>query len=89
MDDSPISRWVADDPANPFGVHLRESGVELWALVGYARTVDGDDTRVVGEVARMYEVPEEAVAAALAYYRRHPHEIDAKLDTRPSTSGLE
>jgi uncharacterized protein (DUF433 family) len=33
----------------------------------------------VDEVARDYDLPAEAVAAALAYYQRHKAELDERL----------
>jgi uncharacterized protein (DUF433 family) len=50
-------------------------GIPVWAIVGYYFGV-GEQP---GRVARDYEVPEEAVAAALAYYRRNRVLIDARL----------
>lgn len=70
-----IARWITPSPHRPSEMVLAEYGVTVWALVGYARGVDQD----VAEVARAYELPPDAVRAALAYYRRHPLQIDAKL----------
>jgi uncharacterized protein (DUF433 family) len=70
-----IKRWIAPNPHRPSEVVLKEYGVAVWALVGYARGVDGD----VAEVARAYDLPPDAVRAALAYYRQFPLQIDAKL----------
>lgn len=58
---------------------IRDSGASIWAMIGYVRLIDND----VAQVARDYEVSEEAVEAALAYYRRHRLAIDGRLaDTR-------
>src|SRR5438093_8239755 len=70
-----IGRWIKPSTHRPSEMVLAESGVAVWAVVGYARGVDDD----VEEVARAYRVPADAVRAALAYYRRHPLQIDAKL----------
>ena len=70
-----IRRWLAPDPHRPSEMILPEFGVSVWAVVGYARGVDDD----VAEVARAYDLPPDAVRAALAYYRRHPLQIDAHL----------
>jgi uncharacterized protein (DUF433 family) len=48
----------------------------VWALVGYWQMVDGD----IGQVAADYEIPREAVEAALAYYETHREVIQARLD---------
>ncbi len=74
-EDALIERWLAPNPHKPSEMVLAAYGVPVWALVGYARGVDDD----IEEVARAYEVPSEAVRAALAYYRRNPLQIDAKL----------
>jgi uncharacterized protein (DUF433 family) len=71
-----IERWVDAHPDGAVEARIVDHGVEIWALVGYARGVDGD----IREVARAYELPVEAVEAALAYYARHPSLIDAHLE---------
>ena len=47
----------------------------MWALVGHLRAVCDDVDRVAAD----YELPREAVEAALAYYRRNKDLIDARL----------
>jgi uncharacterized protein (DUF433 family) len=66
--------------ANPRGLgpaeaRLLEYGTSVWALVAYLEACGGD----VEAVATDYEVPMEAVEAALAYYRRNKAIIDARL----------
>jgi uncharacterized protein (DUF433 family) len=65
------------DPARPgFGEYrLKERGVPIWAIIG-SLTEDADN---VDEVAEAYDLPREAVEAALAFYRRHHAAIDARL----------
>jgi uncharacterized protein (DUF433 family) len=72
-----IKRYVALEPAelDPANARLRETGVPVWALVGYHRAVDGDADRVAAD----YELPREAVEAALAFYKQHRAAIDARL----------
>jgi uncharacterized protein (DUF433 family) len=71
-----IERHIAlERVGDPARATLRESGVPVWALVGHWRTAGKD----AAGVARAYEVPHEAVEAALAYYRRHKAEIDGRL----------
>ena len=75
-DDSLVERWIEPNPHRP-GVAeaiVRGTGVPVWALVGHSRHV-----RDLGEVARDYDLPSEAVAAALAYYQRHKAELDQRL----------
>ena len=62
-------------PGGRADARLRESGVPVWALIGHLRAVEND----VDRVATDYELPREAVQAALAYYRRHKALIDARL----------
>lgn len=50
-------------------------GVPVWALVGYWQ-VNGRDIDVV---AKDYELPREAVQAAMAFYERHREVIDARM----------
>lgn len=54
---------------------LRDYGIPIWALVGQWQALDQD----AEEVAREYQIPLEAVEAALAYYRRYKKYIDARL----------
>lgn len=63
------------DDTGPADARVANSGVHVWALVGYLRA-NGDD---VAAAAADYELPVEAVAAALLYYDRHRAAIDARL----------
>jgi uncharacterized protein (DUF433 family) len=54
---------------------LKQYGVSVWALVAYYRGAGQDIDRVAAD----YEVPREAVEAALAYYRRHAAAINARI----------
>ena len=73
-----ITHYVEEDPLRPGPSHARlvEAGVEIWALVGYYQHAAGGDLE---RVARDYDVPAEAVQAALDYYRRHKKLIDAQI----------
>ncbi|MBI3971845.1 MAG: hypothetical protein HY332_11200 [Chloroflexi bacterium] len=73
-----ITQYVDPDPhgRGPAEARLRDYGTSVWALVAYyLDAVDHDLDRV----ARDYDVPREAVEAALAYYRRNQALIDARL----------
>ena len=74
-----IERYIDLDtdryPGGRADARLREYGVPVWALIGQLRVLDGD----VDQLARDYELPREAVDAALAYYRRNKEYIDARL----------
>ena len=78
MDDERlIARYIEPNPHRP-GLDeawLKDYGVSVWALVGYLEAASGDVARVAAD----YELPREAVDAALAYYRRHKPVIDARL----------
>jgi uncharacterized protein (DUF433 family) len=56
-------------------VWLRESGVSIWTIILYLDMYDGDRERV----AREYELSEEEMDAALAYYRRNKKYVDARI----------
>jgi uncharacterized protein (DUF433 family) len=71
-----IQRWLRPNPHRPSEMVLDKYGTAVWAIVGHARGMEDD----IAGIARAYNVPEDAVRAALAYYRRHPLQIDAKLE---------
>ena len=72
-----ITRYVEQHPRKrgPGEARLADSKIPVWALIGYCRMVDGD----LDQVATDYDIPREAVDAALAYYRVHKAAIDARL----------
>src|SRR5438067_688747 len=75
-EDELIARWIKPNRYRPSEMVLTEYGTAVWALVGFARDLDDP----VRETASAYKLPPDAVRAALAYYRRHPLQIDAKLE---------
>ncbi len=72
-----IARYIEQDPHHPgpADVRLRESCVPVWAIIGHYQAT-GRDPRYVAD---SYEVPLEAVEAALAYYQQHQAVIEARL----------
>jgi uncharacterized protein (DUF433 family) len=72
-----VERYVEANPHKPgkAEARLREYGVSVWALVEYWYGVDFDKATV----ARDFDIPAEAVDAALAYYKAHKALIDARL----------
>ena len=54
---------------------LTHCGVPVWALIAHLQGVDWD----VAHTARDYDLPEEAVRAAIAYDEADPTYIDAFL----------
>jgi uncharacterized protein (DUF433 family) len=84
MDDEQLLRqYIAEDPdwSDPAEARIVGYGVPVWALIGYLRAVDGDLVRT----AQDYGLPEVVVQAAVAYYRRHPQVIDARLIENAAT----
>ncbi|MBI3978800.1 MAG: DUF433 domain-containing protein [Chloroflexi bacterium] len=75
--DELIRRHVEENPRKPGidEVWLVGSSVPVWAIVGHYKAI-GRNAR---QVAADYDVPVEAVEAALAYYRRHRAVIDARI----------
>jgi uncharacterized protein (DUF433 family) len=76
-DDALIERYLEPNPNRPGPADwwLKDYGVSVWALVGQWKVEDNN----IDRVAAAYEVPRQAVEAALAYYRRHPEVIEARL----------
>ena len=72
-----IDRYIEQDPHHPgpADVRLKESCVPVWAIIGYYQATGRDPQRV----AQSYEVPLEAVQAALAYYRQNQALIEGRL----------
>jgi uncharacterized protein (DUF433 family) len=73
-----ITQYVEENAQRPGPAHARlvETGVEVWALIGYYQNAAGCDP---DRVAIDYEIPRAAVEAALAYYRHHKQLIDAQI----------
>lgn len=77
VDDELIRQYVEENPVRPGADDVRIVGyyVPVWALIGqYLAT--GKDREAL---AAAYELPQEAVDAALAYYRRFKPVIDARI----------
>ncbi len=72
-----IERYIEPSPdrPGPGDARLVYYGVPVWALIGHYRATGRD----VARVAASYEVPVEAVRAALSYYQRHRAAIEARL----------
>jgi uncharacterized protein (DUF433 family) len=76
-DEDLIARYIVPHPTK-MGVDqavLAVYGVSVWALVGYLRGTDATVERVAAE----YDLPIEAVEAAMVYYRRHRSLIDSRI----------
>jgi hypothetical protein len=75
--DALIAKYIRQDPNHP-GRHeawadFGTSGASVWYLIPHVRSVG------LVEVARDWRLPEEAVVAAIAYYRRHRDLFEAKF----------
>lgn len=75
--DERVRRYLEPDPRylGAAEVQLKGYGISVWAIIGYWKA-----THDVAEVAAGYDVPLEAVEAALVYYHRNRAIIDARLD---------
>jgi uncharacterized protein (DUF433 family) len=78
-----IGRYVELNPHKPWLAEARliGSAISVWALVGALPAVDGD----LDKLAAAYDLPREAVDAAMAFYRRHRCLIDARLAANDPT----
>jgi uncharacterized protein (DUF433 family) len=72
-----VVAYVEPNPHRPGAANawLVGYGVPVWALVGYLDVVKGDIRRV----AKDYDVPVEAVEAAMLYYAQHKTAIDERI----------
>lgn len=68
-EDELIARWIEPDPIYPAPMRawITDHAVAVTSVVSRWQLAHGD----VEDVMRAYEVPAEAVTAALAYYERH------------------
>lgn len=72
-----IARWIEPHPPKRSAAEARLKGsmISVWAMIGQLRATDRD----VPRVAKDYNIPLEAVEAALAYYEEHRAIIDDRL----------
>lgn len=72
-----IAQYIELDPYHPGpgDVRLVPSAVPVWAIVAHLATVGGDTSRAAAD----YEISEEEVQAAEAYYRANRAVLDARL----------
>lgn len=72
-DDQLIAKYI-DDLRGVAEARLRK-GVAVWAIVAYGKATNWDRSRVAYE----FNLTEEEVDAALAYYKAQHEVIDARL----------
>jgi uncharacterized protein (DUF433 family) len=72
-----IARYIEENPAKPGPADARliGYGVPVWALIGYLPAVGHRARRVAAD----YDLPVEAVEAALAFYKRYQAVIEARI----------
>lgn len=75
-EDALIDRYIDFHPhrSGPGDARIAGYGYAVWILID-ALDAAGQD---VARVAREYELPQDAVRAAIGYYRRHRDAIDAR-----------
>jgi uncharacterized protein (DUF433 family) len=86
-EDELIARWIVPNPPGLGSADacLVDYGVAVWALAGYFAAgedfsgIRSDIEDCITQAAADYDLPREAVEAALAYYRRNKRLIDARL----------
>lgn len=81
-----ITRWV--EP-NPHTAALAEAWVlphcvSVWTVIRQLEL----DAGQIADVAGAYDIPDEAVQAAIAYYHRHKQEIDARIHEHRAFFGV-
>jgi uncharacterized protein (DUF433 family) len=72
-----IQHQLEQNPYKPGAdeVRLVGYGVSVWALIAYLHAAGGDLKRT----AHAYDVPLDAVQAAVDYYQTHREIIDARI----------
>jgi len=73
-----VEKYIEQDPGSlgVSGARTKSEGVPVWALIGYLEASDGDIVRV----AHDYDLPSDAVRAALIFYHRNPAVIAARIE---------
>jgi uncharacterized protein (DUF433 family) len=76
--DELIAHYITRHPDKPGRAEalVADYWIPVWALIGYLPAVDGD----IQQVADDYELPLEAVEAAVAYYECHREVIDDRIE---------
>ena len=79
--DELIARYIETDPdwSSPETARIVGHGAHVWAVIGYMKNAVGGDA---DRTARDYDLPREAMDAALAYYKRNKRLIDAIIELK-------
>jgi uncharacterized protein (DUF433 family) len=75
--DGRLGLHLEADPYKPGAgsARVRGTGVPVWAIVDHMRVTGDDEERTAQE----FEIPVDAVRAAVAYYEDHRQVIDARI----------
>ncbi len=73
-EDELIERYMEENRHKPSRANYRlvESGTPIWVFIARYETANGD----VAQLAEIYDISHEQIAAALAYYMRHKEIVD-------------
>lgn len=76
-EDELIACWIVPNPEHPGPADARvlPGYVSAWVVIGQLQL----DYWKPEAIAEGYDLPEEAVRATVAYYRRHQEAIDARI----------
>jgi uncharacterized protein (DUF433 family) len=74
--DALIEQYIEPDPRRPRidDARVKDYGIAVWAIIGRLEAAHGD----IAQAAADYDLPPDAVRAALAYYARYRDAIDAR-----------
>lgn len=78
-DNELIAEYILVDPdrGDVEDARLVRYGVPVWALIGYLHP--NLERQEWDDAARAYQIPVDAVHAAVAFYDRHKHAIDTRI----------
>ncbi len=71
-----IEQYIDTDWPRADQARLKETGVEVWALIAYLQYANEGDEE---QTAKEYGLSPEALCAAQAYYERHRALISARI----------
>src|SRR5436309_657058 len=68
-----IETYIEEDPERPGPSEARlvDSGVPVWAIIGTLRLAEEPMDDLAPQVAVDYDIPVEAVTAAIRYFEQH------------------
>lgn len=80
-----FGRFIDHQPnaPDPGDAKIAGHGYPVWILIDALAATGGDVGRVAGE----YELPDDAVRAAVQFYRRHQAAIDARIRANAAAFG--